>query len=196
MIVDEYRIERLTQGCAGCGREFQVEEEFHSSIQNTGECFQRQDFCASCFTEERIANSFSRWKTRILKPDRPQAARLDLVRIRDFLEKLIQSEDPRHQEMSYVLALILMRKKKLKIADEASLKRLQDQEIVTIVPPSGKKGKKKAPDGDGPGSLRLLDPKTAKIFHVPLPGELGDAKVEELNEELIHLLSLPVEPGE
>ncbi len=261
MIVDEYRIERVAQGCAGCARVFVVEEVYFSTIEDGEQCFQRRDYCSSCWTEENSKISYSHWKTRVPRPEKNLVPRLDLQRVRDFFGRLNRSSVPRHQEMAYVLALILLRKKKLRFADDALLKRVADERAKALeegtleqesdsgskvdlsffpeapvtapepdqvdpdpsqaeepapveepvmeeapAPAGEKEEKPEPPEAEVEAEiealdlgahetlpeLELVDIKALSVFQVPVPAGLGDEKIEELNEELLNLLSQPL----
>lgn len=124
LIVEDYRMEAVAQGCATCEKKFEIEEVFYSTIVDGDSCFERKDYCTGCWSEGLIASTFSSWRTRFPKEPKSRTARLDLDQIRSFFEKLVTSVERHHREMCYVLALILLRKKKLRFADRAALKNL------------------------------------------------------------------------
>jgi hypothetical protein len=123
-----YRIARKGTRCGICGREFPVDEPFVSAIFPAGEepteegeraTFVRLDACSACFGgEER--EPFSRWLTRI-PPKEEKKPLLDLGLAMEFLVRLAREGDPAHVKIAFVLTLLLLRKRRVKVRGERTV---------------------------------------------------------------------------
>ena len=121
--MSDWRIARKGTACGVCKRAFPAEETFVSVIfenqpsedpeERPADAFERLDACPACFeTVERAP--FSRWTTKI--PD--DAARqpiLDLGMARDFLVRLAREGNPERENLMFILSLLLLRKRKVKL---------------------------------------------------------------------------------
>ena len=67
----EWKINKGSQGCILCNKEFCEEEEYYSSLFDENDTFIRKDYCTSCWCKDKGAELFSLWKTRLLKTDKP-----------------------------------------------------------------------------------------------------------------------------
>ncbi len=126
----EYKIGASTRTCHRCGRRLEVGEEYFSAVTDAGpdagadEVFQRHDFCLGCWSPDPAAY-FSFWKTRVPEPPpaRPRGPRLvDPARLMELFEHLADADDPPARRFRYVLALVLMRKKRLRLVEGRRLR--------------------------------------------------------------------------
>jgi hypothetical protein len=168
--VEDYRVERVILGCAGCGRELVTGDVFTAVVLAGEQGFQRADYCPACWKEELATSAFSFFRARVPKPPR-KPSRLDLGRVRQFFDGLVEKAEECHAETLYVLALILMRKRKLRLLEESAAEESE----------SGVEGEAKS------SILALEDPKDKRVFRVTAP-HVSDERLEELNEELLFLL--------
>jgi hypothetical protein len=126
--VSKFRIGRKGAGCGVCGREFVPGDEFVSAIFEAEEpreaggeedevrTFERVDACVECFEKvERPA--YSRWLTS-LPDDQAKQPLLDLGMARDFLVRLCREENPERQGLVYILTLLLLRKRRVKLVTQ------------------------------------------------------------------------------
>ncbi len=134
---EEWKIDRRGRGCAVCERKFESEEEHYSGIVEGEKGFQRRDICAACW--DRKPELFSFWKTR--SPRREERRLENLAAMIDFFKRLIEkpSDDPLRAKITYLTALLLIRKRKLKLS------------------------------GSPPGSLRLERSWDGESFELPAP---------------------------
>lgn len=113
-MTDEFKLERVKQVCAGCAREFQPNDALFSCIFRTEEQFQRRDYCRDCFVR-RAEEPFSYWETRFPKREKPKLD--DIEKVQRFFTNLLQKnpEGPNIPKIRFFTALVLMRKKRLKL---------------------------------------------------------------------------------
>jgi hypothetical protein len=131
--------------------------------------FERLDTCPSCFEKvERPA--FSRWLTR-LPLDAAKQPLLDLDMARDFLVRLCREANPERRGLIYVLALLLLRKRRVK---------LEGQRTVT--------------EGEATTTLMDLTVKTGEadeVEAITVPVcELSEEETAEIERELGRLFGL------
>ncbi len=166
--MSDWKIDRKGTQCGACGKEFAAGETFVSAIwlrePPTDEgAFERKDACPACFeAEER--EPFSRWVTR-LPPEKPKGPLLDLGLAREFLLRLVAEADPERRNVTYVLALLLLRKRRLKLLEQ---RREGDLAIMT---------------------LRVTGTDEGKEFEVPAPEPTAE-ETEEITAELSRLFGL------
>ncbi len=125
--MSKFRIAHKGACCGICRREFALGDEFISAIYEvesdgagrTGEgedevrAFERVDTCPGCF-EKVEAPAFSHWLTR--RPtDEVKKPLLDLGMARDFLVRLCREGNSERQGLTYILTLLLLRKRRVKL---------------------------------------------------------------------------------
>jgi hypothetical protein len=127
-VSSKFRIGRKGVGCGVCERVFAPGDEFISAIYEAvaaGEgasqeepedevrAFERLDTCPGCFEKvERPA--YSHWLTSFPLDEAKQPL-LDLGMARDFLVRLCREENPERQGLVYILTLLLLRKRRVKL---------------------------------------------------------------------------------
>jgi len=123
MAIDkDYKIGASTRTCHACGRPFGIGDAYFSAVVEVegDEMFARRDFCPACWSPDADAY-FSFWKTRVPEPppEKTTGPRLvDLGRLVQLFEHLADAEQPDAQRFRYVLALVLMRKRRLRIVSQ------------------------------------------------------------------------------
>jgi hypothetical protein len=110
----EYEIQRCTRHCATTGRELLPGEPFYSTIVARGAELVRQDYAAEAW-KGPPDGVLGWWKSQM--PD-PRARRAQLAPNDVILELFDQlAEQPDKQEMRYVLALLLVRRRVMRQED-------------------------------------------------------------------------------
>jgi hypothetical protein len=111
---EEWKIHKRAKSCSACQRAFRSEEEHYSGIVEVGGRFERRDACVPCWAQ--TPELFSFWKTRT--PKRTEKRLEDINAMQDFFKKLLEkpSDDPSRQKITYLTALLLARKRRLKLA--------------------------------------------------------------------------------
>ncbi len=110
---EEWKIARRGRACSLCARAFRSEEEHYSGIVEVEARFERRDCCLPCW--DRKPAFFSYWRTRT--PKREERRLEDLNAMTEFFKKLLEkpSDDPARQKVAYLTALLLARKRRIKI---------------------------------------------------------------------------------
>jgi hypothetical protein len=126
--MQEYQIQRRQKGCSVCGKIFGPGEELWSAILCNPEGFVRLDYCLGCFERDK-GEPFCYWRNTTPLPTVPRRENLDAV-VEFFKKVSAQAQKgQKEQRLQYVLALILMRRKRLKLLRH----QLADQHHVLVL---------------------------------------------------------------
>ena len=134
---DDWKIQKRGKACSACQRSFRSEEEHYSGIVEVEERFERRDLCAPCWAQR--PELFSFWKTRM--PRIEQRRFEDVAAMVEFFKKLLEksSEDPSRQKITYLMALLLARKRRVRLAGSKDgklrVEKTWDGEAVDIADP-------------------------------------------------------------
>ncbi len=160
----DYRIVRGERKCTSCGREFQENETYCSALYDKGTEFERLDFCVDCWSGE-TPEMFSFWQTRVPPKAEKKKLLVDDEVIMDFFVRLQDATDELKVNFRYILALVLMRKKRLKFKD---VRRTDDREFLVLdLPRNG-------------GTYEVLNP------------DLTEDKISQVTEEIGKILNVQI----
>ena len=125
--------------------------------------FHRTDFCATCFDGDADTGApFSWWRAVVPPPEEKKAA-FDLGVAREFLVRLLGEDDEARAPLRYLLTLLLMRKRVVKVTEHFNDER---GEVMSI----------RFPPGD--------------TIHEVVCVELGEEETETLRVQLGELFDL------
>ena len=126
----EYKLGASTRRCRTCDRVFGVGEEYYSAVVEPclpagrspaeEERLERQDYCPACWKPGGGGGGgayFSFWKARVPEavPPSGRGPRLvDFERLMQLFEHLADAEDAEARRFRFVLALVLLRKRRLR----------------------------------------------------------------------------------
>ena len=162
--MSDWKIARKASACGACEKVFETGEAFVSAIWLGEDAqFVRRDLHVPCFdaVEEE---AYSRWVTAIPEKKEKKPP-LDLGLAQEFLLRLVKEADPEKRKVALVLALLLLRKRRLKLLGERGT---DDGRVMDLVVPAKT------------GDLELC---------LPAP-ELEDSEAEEITAELGRLFGL------
>ncbi len=162
MATTDWKIEKGKQVCAITGRQFAEEEEICSAIYDEDGQFVRRDYALDCWPPTDIEAAFSFWKTRVPKQDAPVRKFLDDDSILDFFRRLEGRRETQKQNFRYVLALFLMRRKRLKF------------------------GEMRHTDA---GMVMVLQERLTGANHEVLDPSLSEAEIDQVSEEISKILN-------
>jgi hypothetical protein len=135
---EDWKISRRGRACSVCQREFRSEEELYSGIAELEGRFERRDVCLPCWASKPALFSF--WRTRM--PRKEQKRLEDVNAMQEFFKRLLErpTEDPVRHKITYLTALLLSRKRRLKLAGSSGgrlrIEKGWDGETVDIVDPA------------------------------------------------------------
>ena len=111
--MEEWEIDKPLGQCCGTGKKIEYGEEYFAALVETDEGLQRRDFCADYWESEK-SDVFCYWKTRLPRPDEKKQIFVDDEMLMAFFERLGREKEQEKINFRFVLALILMRKRRLK----------------------------------------------------------------------------------
>jgi hypothetical protein len=134
---EEWKISKRGRSCSVCQREFRSEEVLYSGIAEIEGKFTRRDVCIPCW--DKKPELFSFWKTQM--PRREVKRLEDINAMQEFFKKLLEkpSEDPSRHKITYLTALLLARKRRIRLAGSKGgklrIEKSWDGEAVEIPDP-------------------------------------------------------------
>lgn len=163
----EWDIREPAARCSLCEREFAGGEIVFSGLMEKEESFERLDCCEPCWTSKGGESLFSCWRTVQPEREKPIARRLNSEVVLEFFHRLEGEEERKKRSFRYVLALMLMRKKVMK---------LQGVER-----------------DDGAEKLVLVESRSGVPYRVA-DLHLGGEEIAEITDEISSLLNIQVGP--
>jgi hypothetical protein len=130
MLLD-FEVQRCTRRCASTDRPLEHGETCFSVLESQGAEIVRKDFCAEAW-DGPPDNAIGWWKSRIPEPT---AKKIKLAPNEVLLELFDQlGEQPDRSDMRYVLALLLMRRRVLRMEAPSELtQQSAGHDVETIV---------------------------------------------------------------
>lgn len=116
-MVDVWHIERGARTCAKTGEAIPPEVPYYSALLESDEGFLRRDFCAASWPDVEKGEFFSYWKNKGYAPRGDRRPPVDYDRVLDFFDALAGSDNRDRQLFRYVLALVLVRRRRLRLDD-------------------------------------------------------------------------------
>jgi hypothetical protein len=119
----EWNIQSRGHACESCGKPFADKESYHTLLFDERANFRRSDICQACWQKQysdgaRDRKGFvSYWQGVYEAP----AARVEAIQkenAESLLRKLIELNDPRYVPAAFILAVMLERKRLLKVKEE------------------------------------------------------------------------------
>ena len=156
----EYQIQGSTRRCARTGRGLEPGERFHSVLVDEGGAFSRLDYSLEGW-QGPPPGAFSHWQGRLPKGDKPRRPPIDDDLLVDCLSRLENDKEPARVSFRFVLALLLLRRKRLRLDDS----RNEDGQEVLLLR-----------DMKGGAKHRVIDPR------------LGDGELEAVQDEVFRVL--------
>jgi len=119
----EWNIQSRAHACGACGKPFADQEAYHTLLFDEKADFRRSDICQVCWQKQYSEGARDRkgfvsyWQGVYEAPP----ARIDPIQrenAESLLRKLIELNDVRYVPAAYILAVMLERKRLLKIKEE------------------------------------------------------------------------------
>ena len=112
-IMEEWEINKPLGRCCGTDRKIEFGEEYFAALVETPQGLQRKDFCADYWQREK-PSVYCYWKTKLPRPDEKKQKFIDDEMLIAFFERLGQEAEQEKINFRFVLALVLMRKRRLR----------------------------------------------------------------------------------
>jgi hypothetical protein len=155
----DYEVQRCSRHCAVTGRDLVAGEEYYSVLTAEGAELVRRDFSKEAWIGPP-EGAIGWWKSRIPTPDAKRMHWAPNEVMLQFFEQL--EAQPDRQDMRYVLALLLVRRRVMRLEEEEH-------------------------DEQGRELMVLYCPRREATYQVPVvvPDE---ARIQQIQEELARLL--------
>ena len=120
--MNEWNIQSRGHACQSCHAAFTDQQVYHTILFDEKRDFLRTDVCQKCwdaqFSESRDRKGFiSCWHGEYQAPP-PQVEAIQKGDAESLLRKLVEVNDPKHAAASYILAVMLERKRILKVKEQ------------------------------------------------------------------------------
>jgi hypothetical protein len=156
----DYQIQGSTRRCARTGREIRPGERYYSVLSDTGTALVREDYSQDGWTGPP-AGAFAHWAGKMPKDSKPRRPPVDDDLLVECLTRLEGDTTADRVSFRYVLALLLMRRKRLRL-----------EEVV---------------NRDGGEVLIMRDVKGGARHEVADPG-LDEGELESVQDEVFRVL--------
>ena len=163
----DWNLQGRSHVCQACARHFVDKQPYHTLLFDERRDYQRQDICPECWASQYSLGAadrkgfISHWQGLYEAPPAapPDAIQKDTAE--SLLRKLTQQNDPQYRAVCYILAVMLERKRLLKI---------------------------KAQSRDGGKRIFIYEqPKTGDVFTIADPNLQLD-QLEDVQRQVAHLL--------
>ena len=170
--MNEWNIQSRAHACQACEQPFADKQPYHTLLFDEKQQFHRIDVCERCWSEQygQGANDrkgfISHWQGIYeLPPAAPEPIKKENAE--SLLRKLIELNDPKHMPATFILAVMLERKRLLKVKEQ----------VVS----------------DGKRVFIYEQPKTGDVFTIPDPN-LQLNQLEEVQRDVAELLENGLNP--
>jgi hypothetical protein len=121
--MNEWNIQSRAHACETCGKAFADKEGYHTLLFDEKGGYLRLDVCVNCWEKQYSQGARERkgfvsyWQGTYEAPP-PRSDPIQKETAETLLRKIIESKDPRYAHAGYILAVMLERKRLLKIKEQ------------------------------------------------------------------------------
>ena len=168
--MNEWNIQSRAHACEACGQPFADQQPYHTRLFDQPPDLRRSDICDACAQKDGDARGragfISHWQG-IYEAPAPVVDAIQKENAETILRKLIEQNDPAHAPAAFILAVMLERKRILKVKEQ--LQR------------------------DGQRVFVYEQPKTGDLFTITDP-DLHLDQLEEVQRDVAQLLEHGLNP--
>ena len=119
----EWNIQSRAHACTACGKSFADKEGYHTLLFDEKADFRRSDVCEACWQKQysegaRDRKGFVSYWQGVYNAPPPPVETIKRETAESLLRKLIELNDPRYMPAGYILAVMLERKRLLKVKEQ------------------------------------------------------------------------------
>jgi hypothetical protein len=121
--MNEWNIQSRAHACQACAKPFADKQPYHTLLFDEKQDFSRMDVCDSCWQRQFSQGATERkgfisyWQgVYEVPPTTPEAIQKENAE--SLLRKIIESQDPTHSATAFILAVMLERKRVLKVKEQ------------------------------------------------------------------------------
>jgi hypothetical protein len=121
-LMNDWNIQSRAHVCQACGRPFADQQACHTLLFDVPPELRRMDICAGCWQKQNAGDArnragfISHWQGIYTVPAATDPIQKETAET--LLRKLIALNDPRYAPAGYVLAVMLERKRRLKVKEQ------------------------------------------------------------------------------
>ncbi|HNS19194.1 MAG TPA: hypothetical protein PKH24_01785 [Sedimentisphaerales bacterium] len=138
----DWEINKPLGQCSGSGRKIEPGEDYYGALVEVEQGLVRRDFCSEFWEREKPA-VYCFWKTKLAAANQKKELFISDEMLVAFFERLANETDPEKVSFRFVLALVLMRKRRLKYDSTKTeegreiwrLRMTGDKDLVDVVNP-------------------------------------------------------------
>src|SRR2546421_5539616 len=122
--MNEWNIQSRAHACQSCARAFADKQHYHTLLSDEKAGFNRIDVCAHCWEQQYSQGAsdrkgfISHWQGVYEVPSSAHAEPIQKENAEALLRKVIESNDPRYGPAAFILAVMLERKRLLKVKEQ------------------------------------------------------------------------------
>ena len=119
----EWNIQTRAHACEACGKSFADKEAYHTLLFDDKAEFRRSDICQACWQKQysdgaRDRKGFVSYWQGVYEAPPPVNEPIQRETAESLLRKLIEVNDPHYIPAGYILAVMLERKRLLKVKEQ------------------------------------------------------------------------------
>jgi len=171
--MNEWNIQSRAHVCEACAQPFTDKQAYHTLLLELAPELRRSDICDPCWQKQFAGDArgragfISHWQGIYEVPPAQPAEAIQKETAETILRKLVEQNDPRYAPAAYILAVMLERKRLLKVKEQ----------IIR----------------DGKRLFIYEQPKTGDIFAIADP-DLHLNQLEAVQRDVAHLLEHGLNP--
>jgi len=121
--MNEWNIQSRSRACQACGRAFAHQQTYHTLLFDERQDYRRLDVCAACWAAQysqgaRERKGFISYWQGVYEAPPPRPEPLPKDTAETLLRKLVERNDPRYGPAAYILAVMLERKRALRVREQ------------------------------------------------------------------------------
>jgi hypothetical protein len=149
LLMTEWNIQSRAHACEACGRTFHHQEHYHTLLFDEKAAFRRLDICQACWQKQfsdgaRDRKGFVSYWQGIYEAPAPALDPIQRETAESLLRKIIELNDPHFIPSAYILAVMLERKRLLKIKEQLHrdgqrvfiYEQLRTGDLFTVIDPN------------------------------------------------------------
>ena len=122
-MITEWNIQSRAHACTACGAAFTDQQHYHTLLFDEKADFRRSDVCQACWEKQysegaRDRKGFISYWQGVYQAPPPPTEAIKKETAESLLRKLIELNDPRYIPAGYILAVMLERKRLLKVKEQ------------------------------------------------------------------------------
>ena len=122
--MNDWNIQTRAHACEACGKPFADKAAFHTLLFEENRELRRSDICDPCWQQQQngagscVRQGFISYWQGVFEVPPPAADLVHKETAETLLRKLIEANDPRYIPAGYILAVMLERKRVLKVKEQ------------------------------------------------------------------------------